>query len=85
MKKYVYISFSFFILTALTEIWMRYYQLSPTAWIGYDNILHAHSHLALLGWIFIGVFVISLVLCWQEITSRKHALISLLRSPSRPS
>lgn len=77
MKKYVYATFLFFILTALTGIWMRAYLLSPTPWIDYDHILHAHSHLALLGWIFIGAFIIFLSLYWEKIESRKHALVIL--------
>lgn len=77
MKKYVYSTFLFFILTALTGIWMRVYQLSPMAWIDYDHILHAHSHVALLGWIFIGVFIIFLTL-YKKTGAKKQAFIILL-------
>lgn len=57
---------------------MRAYQLSPMTWIDYDHILHAHSHVALLGWIFIGVFIIFLTLSWKKIEARKQASIILL-------
>lgn len=77
MKKYVYSTFLFFILTALTGIWMRVYQLSPMAWIDYDHILHAHSHVALLGWIFIGVFITFLTL-YKKTGAKKQAFIILL-------
>ena len=77
MKKYVYATFIFFILTALTGIWMRAYLLSPTTWIDYDHILHAHSHLAMLGWIFIAAFIVFLTLYWKKLSSRKHAFVIL--------
>jgi hypothetical protein len=78
MKKYVHVSFLFFILTALTGIWMRTYPFAPPTWMEYDHILHAHSHLALLGWIFMGAFIIFLSNYWSSLTSQKHALAILL-------
>lgn len=46
-------------------------------WIDYDHILHAHSHVALLGWIFIGVFIIFLTL-YKKTGAKKQAFIILL-------
>src|SRR5690625_5040598 len=73
MKKYIHASFFFFLLTALSGVWMRIYILSPSSGIAYDHVLHAHSHLALLGWIFIAVFCLFLRLHWLDIVARKKA------------
>src|SRR5699024_10800672 len=78
MTKYIHISFFFFLITALSGVWMRYYLISPTPAVAYDYILHAHSHIALLGWLFIAVFSIFLYLYRKEITAKKHACIILL-------
>ena len=42
-----------FFLTAATGVMMRLVPFSTTiAHIPYDHLLHAHSHIALLGWTF---------------------------------
>lgn len=77
MKKYIHASFLFFALTALSGTWMRIYQQRPVSWIAYDHILHAHSHLALLGWLFVGAFLIFLTSFWKTIEKRKQAFAIL--------
>lgn len=72
MKKYIHASFLFFLLTALSGTWMRFYFLSPSDTVNYDNVLHAHSHLALLGWIFIGAFSLFLSTYWDKLQSKKQ-------------
>ncbi|MHA6251672.1 hypothetical protein [Oceanobacillus sp. CAU 1775] len=72
MKKYIHATFFFFLLTALSGTWMRYYFISPSSTIDYDNVLHAHSHLALLGWIFIAAFILFLRTYWNKLTSKKQ-------------
>lgn len=83
MKKYIHASFLFFLLTALSGTWMRFYFLSPNDAFNYDNVLHAHSHLALLGWIFIGAFSLFLSTYWNKLQSKKQVyaiLFSLFAS-----
>ena len=77
MKKYIHASFLFFTLAAISGVWMRLYQQTPFTWIPYDNILHAHSHLALLGWIFIASFILYLTLFWKDIKQKKQAFFIL--------
>lgn len=77
MKKYIHVSFLFFALTALSGMWMRIYQQTPVSWIAYENILHSHSHLALLGWLFIAAFLIFLTSFWKTIEKRKQAFAIL--------
>lgn len=74
-KTYVHISLLFFLITALSGVLMRAFPYFPNFFIPYDHILHAHSHIALLGWAFLGVFVIFLKLEWERIAKRRQAMI----------
>src|SRR5690625_306959 len=59
----LHITLFFFLLTALSGVWMRLYVFSQaTQWLPYENLLHAHSHVAILGWTFFAVFLIFAVL-----------------------
>src|SRR5699024_32980 len=41
--------------------------------IPYTNVLHAHSHLAILGWAFLGTFIIFLSIQWDYNKRKKEA------------
>src|SRR5690625_5192214 len=74
-KKMIYFTFICFILTALTGIWMRLFAFTNKVHIvEYSNILHSHSHMALLGWTFLAVLIIFLALNWENINNKKHAI-----------
>lgn len=60
MRNYTHITLLLLFLTAVSGVWLRLYSFSPTEGIPYDNILHGHSHLALIGWLFVAVFLIFL-------------------------
>lgn len=72
---FVHISFFLFIITALSGLWMRYFSINPSHAIPYTNILHAHSHLAILGWAFLGVFTIFLALFWTRLQRKRQAIV----------
>ncbi len=75
MPKYIiHFTFILFIITALSGVWMRAYAYYPDFPVEYSNILHGHSHLAILGWAFLGVFVIFLNNIWQELKQKKQAI-----------
>ncbi|MFE8695903.1 hypothetical protein ACFYKT_05925 [Cytobacillus sp. FJAT-53684] len=71
---FVHFTFFFFTLTALSGVWMRFAPFKPNTAIPYTNVLHGHSHLAILGWAFLGVFVVFLSLYWQSIKQKKQAI-----------
>ena len=73
-KNYFHISFLFFFLVAISGVWMRLFPLSPSESLSYTNVLHGHSHLALLGWGFLGVFLLFLAIMWKHIKSKKQAM-----------
>ncbi|MFC3901230.1 hypothetical protein [Aliicoccus persicus] len=58
MRLYTQITLVLLFLTAISGVWMRWFSLSPSSAIPYDNVLHAHSHVALIGWLFTAVFLI---------------------------
>lgn len=75
-KKLIHYIFISFLLTAITGIWMRLFVFTDKVhFIDYSNMLHAHSHMAILGWTFLAVFIIFLSLAWESITNKKHAII----------
>jgi hypothetical protein len=76
LRFFVHVSFLFFSLVALTGAWMRYYPFAPGTSIPYSHVLHAHSHFALLGWAFMGCFVLFLHFFWERIRLKKQAILA---------
>lgn len=72
-RLFAHFTFLLFILTALSGLWMRLSPYLPGEIIPYTNVMHAHSHLAILGWTFLGVFLIFLSLFWKSIQQKKQA------------
>ncbi|KAA5546761.1 hypothetical protein [Adhaeribacter rhizoryzae] len=46
-----------FVVIALLGLFLRWFMVSPPANFNYKYLLHAHSHVAILGWLFSAVFV----------------------------
>ena len=51
-KVTIQIALGFFFLGALLGVLMRYFYLQEISFLKYNNLLHAHSHIAMLGWGF---------------------------------
>ncbi|HLR02784.1 MAG TPA: hypothetical protein VK111_08605 [Virgibacillus sp.] len=71
---FIHMSFVLFTITALSGLWMRISSIYPNQIAPYTNILHAHSHTAILGWAFLGVLSVMLALFWTRIKRRKQAI-----------
>lgn len=54
---------------------MRTAPFHSNASLPYTNMLHGHSHLAILGWAFLGAFIIFLSVYWRTIRQRKQAIV----------
>ncbi|WP_461491432.1 hypothetical protein [Pontibacter sp. HJ8] len=50
------IALGYFVLVAVLGLFLRWLMVSPVAGVNYKNFLHAHSHLALLGWLYCASF-----------------------------
>ncbi|MCH1627033.1 hypothetical protein [Fredinandcohnia quinoae] len=72
-RVFVHFTFIFFTLTAFSGTLMRLFTIQPSTAIPYTNILHGHSHLAILGWAFLGGFVIYLLIFWKSIQKKRQA------------
>jgi hypothetical protein len=58
LKKRAAVSLSYFLIVALLGAFLRFLFLYPIEGVSYKNFLHAHSHLALLGWLFYGILAV---------------------------
>ncbi len=54
LKKHIGVALFYFLLVALMGILLRFYVVTPLPF-NYKFLLHAHSHTALLGWIYLGL------------------------------
>ncbi|WP_310994009.1 hypothetical protein [Aequorivita marina] len=54
LKKHIGIALAYFLVVALMGILLRFYLVTDLP-INYKFLLHAHSHTALLGWIYLGL------------------------------
>lgn len=53
-RKWSQIALHFFLISALIGSLLRYYNVSFIGSINYRNLVHAHSHVAMLGWLHLG-------------------------------
>ncbi|HLS67059.1 MAG TPA: hypothetical protein VK029_08720 [Pseudogracilibacillus sp.] len=68
-------AFIFLLLTGLSGIWLRLYSLfTDVHLLPYDHILHAHSHIAVLGWCFLATVLIYCHMIWDELERKKEAI-----------
>lgn len=59
MRKYwLLISLINFFIAAIMGLFLRGAFVWELHWIEYNYLLHGHSHLALLGWLYLGLFVL---------------------------
>src|SRR5690625_95899 len=77
-RYFVHATFFLFMVTAVSGMWMRWYPFLSNPLIAYDHVLHGHSHLAILGWAFLGVFIIFLAILWPQIENKRHATFLML-------
>lgn len=72
-RLFIHISFLFFALTALSGVGLRLFPFFTNIPIPYDHVLHGHSHIAILGWTFLGTFLIFLIIYWRNIRQKTEA------------
>lgn len=73
-RSFIHLAFILFIITAISGVWMRAVPFMANSWIEYDHILHGHSHIAMLGWTFLGLFIVFLALLWPNLKQKKQAI-----------
>ncbi len=54
------LAFFFLIITAALGTFLRYFFVGAVSWANYKYFLHAHSHLAFLGWVYNALYALIL-------------------------
>lgn len=76
MKKFwILLSFSNFLIAALFGLILRAAFVWEIDWMEYRNLLHAHSHLAMLGWVYMALFAL---FCYRFLPQSKYKSYSKL-------
>jgi len=80
-QKWAKIALHFLVFAALAGIGLRYYNFSMISGLNYKYLLHAHSHIALLGWMFLA-FSVALIkeFLGNDYAPFKNILILILTS-----
>lgn len=58
LKKWIVICFGNFLIAALMGLLLRLQFVAPVANVNYQFLLHGHSHIAMLGWVYLALFAL---------------------------
>lgn len=79
INKWIRLSFIYLIIVGLLGIFLRMLFFSPIEGINYRHLLHAHSHVAFLGWVFNALFAGLLLAYIPDKTKQYRLLFWLLQ------
>lgn len=76
-KSWVTLSLFYLVITAILGITLRYFFVGPVNGLNYKFILHAHSHIGILGWVYSSLFIafIKFFLLDEQFNSRKYKIL----------
>lgn len=60
-KSWIIVCFFNFLIASLMGLLMRFFYLFPVNNVNYSFLLHAHSHVAMLGWTYLMIYVLIVV------------------------
>ena len=58
LRKWILICFGNFLIAALMGLLLRLQFVAPVANVNYQFLLHGHSHIAMLGWVYLALFAL---------------------------
>ena len=73
LKKHANIALTYFLLVGFLGIFLRMFFVTPIA-ANFRYVVHAHSHIALLGWVYIGLTTLIYRMYFQGSPERKTYL-----------
>ena len=56
-KKWLRVAIFDLFIAAILGVLMRYAFVEELRWMTFGNVMHAHSHIAMLGWIYLGLYI----------------------------
>ena len=65
-KKWFKIALINLFIAACLGVLMRYAFVEEVSWMNYRHIIHAHSHVAMLGWIYMGLYTFLIYIFLSE-------------------
>lgn len=72
------VSLGFFIISAILGLLLRLLFFRPVAGLNYQYLLHTHSHIVLLGWVFNALMAGVHFMLFQNIAKKKFFILFLL-------
>ena len=71
-------AFLFLVLSAAIGLLMRWQFIAPMGGFNYQYLLHTHSHVILLGWVFNALIAGFHYMLFKDETTKKHVILYLL-------
>lgn len=65
------LSLFYLVVVAAIGTWLRYMFVSPVQSPIFENLLHAHSHFAILGWLYNGLYIAIVYIYVKEPAKQK--------------
>ncbi|WP_341278056.1 hypothetical protein [Paenibacillus sp. FSL H8-0537] len=78
-KSWIHLTLGYFLVTAVTGLLMRSMAFVTLPGLRYDYLLHAHSHLALLGWGYMALFILFLAVFFNSASGRVEGVFKELK------
>lgn len=57
-RRWIIIAFVNFLIAASIGVLLRFAFVEEVSWLHFKNFLHAHSHVAMLGWVYMALFAL---------------------------
>src|SRR5690606_35371468 len=73
LKKHANLALTYFLLVGLLGIFLRLFFVTPIA-ANFRYVVHAHSHIALLGWVYVGLTTLIYRMYFQHSPRKKTYL-----------
>jgi hypothetical protein len=58
ISKWLKIAFANFLLAAVLGVLLRYAFVTEIPWMKFRNVMHGHSHVAMLGWLYLALYAL---------------------------
>lgn len=78
LSKGIYVAVFNLVIVGVLGCLLRYIFLNPVSGVNYSYVLHAHSHLAFLGWVFMTLYLLIVYAYLPDITLEKEGKYTMI-------